>query len=171
MDAVKKSSLTLTELVITMTLAGILILVLTVQFVAMVRFGDALRNKAEPSREAYIVMAHMTNVLRFAKPSATPTISFTNGRLEATIEKGHISLIPETEADTVCYYRRDTGTGYLYFSKSPNPEVLLSQYVTYFDAIWDALNYELTLKLIFTMEGFSIPVETKVKVLILPEVP
>ena len=175
MDLLKKKSFTLVELAITMVLGGILILTLAVQFVAMVRLGDVLKNKAEPSREAYIVMAHMTNVMRFAGPS---TISFTsddNGELlAATIEGGHIPLI---SGNTACHYRRDKTTNCLYFLGPAGVEEILSEYVTYFYAGWGNENdkdpikneakarRELTLKLTFTRNGSSLPDETKIKVL------
>ena len=184
----KKSSFTIVELVITMVLSGILLLVLTVQFVAMIRMGDTIQNKAEPSREAYIVLAQMADVLRFAKPSAVGGITFTsNGddKLSATIEgypdfpntAGHIPLIPNT---ALCSYRRDAGENNLYFKRGTDNEVLLGGtveddyshprpehvHVTYFNAIWDPTNYVITIKLIFTQGGFDIPVETTIKVLV-----
>ena len=189
MDTVKrKRALTLAELLIAMTLSVILILAISYQFVAMVRFSNALKNKAEPSREAYIVLAQMADVLRFAKPSAVGGITFTsNGddKLSATIEgypdfpntAGHIPLIPNT---ALCSYRRDAGENNLYFKRGTDNEVLLGGtveddyshprpehvHVTYFNAIWDPTNYVITIKLIFTQGGFDIPVETTIKVLV-----
>jgi len=163
----KKNSFTLIEFVIAMTLGTILMLALSYQFIAITRFGNVLKNKAEPSREAYIVMDHMTHVLRFAKVSQA--ISYTSNaneeRLTATIEGGHISLVP---ADAVYYYQRDktTNPNYLYFSSSPTPNsgVVLSQYCTSFIASRPVQN-ELILQITFTKGGSSTTNKTTIRVL------
>ena len=170
MDTIKrKSALTLIELLIAMILGIILTLVISYQFVAMVRFSNALKNKAEPSREAYVVMAHMTNVLRFASASSMPATPFAkdNGtkhydELTFTIvEAGH-AVSPDTY-----YYRRDTGTNYLNFSTtSGGGGVQLSQCCTRFSAVWDSANSLLTIGLDFATEnGPTITDTTTIRVL------
>ena len=170
MDTLKKSSFTLLEMAITMTLAGILILALTSQFLAMARFKTSLENKAEPSLEAYIVLNHLTNVLRFAKSDGT--FSFVSDPstdlLTANIEGGRITLIPDQAPNpnfVTCYYRRYRSTNSLYFQIGTNPEQLLSGYVTYFDAGMDMTGNEITLKLIFSRGGTVTPIQTKLKAL------
>lgn len=168
MDTLKKSSFTLLEMTVTMVVSGILILALSYQFVAMARFKTIIENKAEPSREAYIVLNHMMHVLRFAKASSAiefPGVVSTEERLTATIEKGHISMIPTS--DTVCYYRRIKATNVLYFKAGTDAERELSRYVAYFDAgaVGAAPNREIILKLIFSKGDTVTPIQTKIRVL------
>lgn len=179
MDAVKKSSFTLLEMSITMLLGGILIMALVSQFVAMARFKTALENKADPSREAYIILDHMTRVLRFA--SATGTISFASNSnediLTADIEGGHAALVPLTTTPpappnlTTCSYQRSNLTAdknYFYFQVGEGDKQEISKYVTYFfaEATGTAPNREITLKLIFSKGDTVTPVQTKIRVLV-----
>jgi Tfp pilus assembly protein PilW len=173
MDAIKKSSFTLLELAISMTLGGILILALTSQFWAMARFKTALESKAEPSLEAYLVLNHITHVLRFSKPTGTFSFDTTSSPsfdlLTVNIEGGCIPLIPKPSSgpnNVVCYYKRykgSTNANALYFQVDTNPEQLLSRYVTYFDA--SRTGDEITLKLIFAKGGTVTPIRTKIKAL------
>ena len=174
MDTVKrKRALTLAELLIAMTLSVILILAISYQFVAMVRFSNALKNKAEPSREAYVVMAHMTNVLHFAIPlTATnpnpPLFDPATNTLKVQIEGGHnVSGI----TTAIGYeYRRSTGVNdnnCFYFSNQENSQwVKLSEYCTGFNASWDEANNLLTIQLTFAIKnGPSITDQTTIKAL------
>ena len=169
MDTLKKSSFTLAEMAIAMVISGILTLALASQFVAMARFKTALENKAEPSREAYIILNHMTHLLRFA--SATGGASFASDAnvdlLTADIEGGHITPILTT---TTCYYRRYKATNSLTFQAGTGAEQELSKYVTYFNAdIVDTAgtppDRKITLKFIFSKGDTVTPVQTKIKAL------
>ncbi len=158
-----RKGFTLVELIVTSTLAAILVLTITCIMAATVNFNKILKNRVEAVREARVVTHSMTYVLRFAK--ATPAITFpgivsTEERLTATIEKGHI---PTITSDAVCYYRRDKATNYLYFKAGAGAEQKLSGYVTSFDV--GIVPGELTLKLIFTVSEETVPVESKVKLL------
>ncbi|MDP2929212.1 MAG: prepilin-type N-terminal cleavage/methylation domain-containing protein [Candidatus Omnitrophota bacterium] len=176
MDTIKKSSFTLVEIAVSMALAGILALAISSQFLAMARFKTVIENKAEPSREAFIVLDHMTRVLRFVSSYPTPPFASdaSTDLLTANIESGHIALIPATTPVTIppsattCYYRRYRTTSlknFLYFQIGENsaPQ-LLSKYVTYFDA--SIAGDEITLKLIFSKGGTVTPVQTKIRMLV-----
>ena len=87
----KNKGFTLTELIVTMVIGSIIILAITVQFVAEYRFRRAIEERGDSSREARIAMNHMARVLRFVVPG---TISITQStdsppdteKIEATIE-------------------------------------------------------------------------------------
>jgi hypothetical protein len=121
---------------LTLILGGILALALASQFVALARFRTAIENKAEPAREAYVLLNHMTHVLRFAKTTPLPvfTSNGTEERLTATIEGGHIGTIP---SNTACYYRRVKSTNRFYFKNGTATEEKISEYITYFNAVVD----------------------------------
>ena len=173
-----------------MVVGGILVLALTSQFIAMARFKTTLENKADPSREAYIVLNHMAHVLRFAK--TTPLPAFLNDdRLTFNIDGGHIALVPLTTTppnppnDIACRYRWSPLTNCLYFrvgTRGVDEE--LSKYVTYFHAdINIPKNIELlnpdpppatisvttpgdiTLELVFSKDDTITSVQTTIKVL------
>lgn len=176
----KKRGFTLIELVITMVLIGILILAMSCQFVALVRFNPATesadgtrKESAVASREALVVMRHMTRVLRFAKPDSI-SVSI-DSRIAAAIEGGHLLNLVPNDLDSFCYYRLDkTEMPYKFFSvlsdldvpfqQSPD-EILLSSNVTSFLPTWDPATKLLTLKLEFTDKKVTLPVETVIRVL------
>ena len=177
MGLLKKDSFTLTELIMAMALGSFLVLALAYQFVGMSRFGEAIKNEVEPSREAYVVINTMANILRFAKSS---TVNSSTDNLTAIIEPNHTIRtqidkdLPNTY-DVDCAFYRDKsnnelhyGLSYHYYtlnSPSGSFDIIISRYCTYFSAGWDSSTSELTLKLVFTRNGVSIPVETKIKAL------
>ena len=172
----KKSSFTLLELAITMIVGGILILALASQFVAMSRFKTALENKADPSREAYIALNHMAHVLRFAQTTTPPVWYSGTYILAASIEGGHIALIPLTTTppaapnSSLCYYQWDPVGGGLYFEALAAPwtgRQKIADHITYFNAVVTGTTsgYEITINLISSKGDTVTPVQTKIKVL------
>ena len=145
------------------------IMATSIPFVSMIRTSKAIKNKADPSNEAYVVMDHMARVLRFANPApSTPPDYYVLGDqqvLKAGIEGDHIGLVPSY---VWCYYHRDTATNNFYFSTTTygvGEGTLLSQHCTDFDAAYDAATRELWIKLTFDKDGSPITTETTIKVL------
>ncbi|MDP3791711.1 MAG: hypothetical protein Q8R38_06685 [Candidatus Omnitrophota bacterium] len=144
-----------------MTLAIVLTLAVSYQFVAMIQFGNAIQDKAEPVREAYVIMNHMTNMLRFAK---NIQVSNSPEWIRATIEGGHIDAV---SSDTVYYYQANANYC-LYFYKSttlipdPNENDVLSRNVTCLQSSWSSSNNLLIIKLEFEKNGSTFKTETRI---------
>ncbi|MDO8536037.1 MAG: prepilin-type N-terminal cleavage/methylation domain-containing protein [Candidatus Omnitrophota bacterium] len=147
MDAIKKRSFTLIEMIIAMTLAMILTLAVSYQFVAMVQFGNALKNKATPLREANIVIAHMTNMLRSADPGSI-IFEFNDLSHPPSHERLQFTL-----NGTTYYYETNitaVRNNYLYFSTIPDSFLskdIISRNVGCLQASYDAANHLLTIML------------------------
>lgn len=169
----KKSGITLVEMIVAMLLSTVIISAIGIQFVAMVRFNTTLQNTINAERDAYIIANNMARILRFADPAtfnfATPNI------LSATIKAGHLSFIP---IDTLVTY----GRGYV---DPLNPNVfwviragesavtILSRNVSLWDAtssIYDSATRELSIVFDITKtsangQTVTIPIRTKIKVI------
>ncbi len=65
----KNRGLTLVELVVAMTIGGIILLALTCQFVAEQTFRIMINNQVAATNDASIAMRHMARILRYAKQS------------------------------------------------------------------------------------------------------
>lgn len=184
----KKHGLTIIEMIIAMILSGILVLSMAYLFTGLVKltplveYGAALKEAKVTSREALVVMGHMTRVLRFADP-VHGSIQFDNpnNKIIVTIEGGHGLNLVTGDAATTCYYKRDASNNF-WFSPDCNTDgspkagvsdVLLSSNVSYFwtdntvpaDLVWNSATKTLVLRLKFTDKRATLPVETKVYVL------
>ena len=170
--AVKKSGFTLIELIITIVLAGILITAMICQFVSLIRFnkmvefvGGQTREAPLAVREARIVLSSLTRVLRFA---TTVTTDFNANTLTATIEGGHISLIPTPPATRTITYQL-SGDGLHFIDTTAGTNVVISKNVKQLVhpslSSWDPVNKETTLWLIFFDDNGNYPIETKIKAL------
>jgi len=158
----KKNGFTLTEVIVTLLLSGILLLVLTCQFIALSRFSAALKDRVEAAREARIVTRHMARVLRFAKVNPNP--AFASDRLTVTVEGGH--FIGEFPIDTVCYYELDNSLTPASFDfNNGTSKISLSQAVTSFTASYNSVTEEIMLQLQFTKNNATVPIQTTIKVL------
>ena len=69
----RKRGITLIELTVAITLGAILLLVLTVQFVANLKFQKVIGDKIAATQEAEIAIDHITQTLRFALSSPAPS--------------------------------------------------------------------------------------------------
>lgn len=169
----KKSGITLVEMIVAMLLSTIIVSALACQFVAMVRFNTALQNTIEAERDAYTIVNNMTRILRFADPL---TFNFTVlDQLSATIKKDHLSFV--TGADKTVYYRRGYSTANSFWISWDGvwdgvDDTLLSKYVSSWDATsatYDSATRELSIIFDITKTSASgqtvtIPISTKIKV-------
>ncbi len=87
---------TLIELVTAMVLAGILLLVMTCQFIANQNFTKAVNNRTAAAQETAVIMHHITRTLRFARSDLA--VSKNDGRyassISFTIEGTHLTDFP-----------------------------------------------------------------------------
>src|SRR3989338_8583245 len=121
----KKSGITLVEMIVAMLLSTIIVSALACQFVAMVRFNTALKNTIEAERDAYTIVNNMTRILRFADPG---TFNFTvSNQLSATIKAGHLSFV--TGTDKTVYYNLAANS--FWISWDGVNDTLLSKYVSF----------------------------------------
>jgi prepilin-type N-terminal cleavage/methylation domain len=167
MDIKKRRALTLIELLMAMLLGAILTAAVLYQLIAMSRSSNAIKNKADPSVEAYVAMDHMSKVLRFATTTPEYYSDFFGcaQMLGAQYEGGHVNAVP---SNGWYFYFRMIGTNCFYFATdwtNQDTYVLLANDCTNFNATWDAAKKEIWVQLTFTKNGSSVTTETTIKVL------
>lgn len=129
--------MTLVELVTAMVLAGILLLVMTCQFIAHQRITTGINNQNAAAQEAVVAMRHMSKTLKFAlfadstkykPPKTVPADPRYARSVRFTIEGGdpitdpwHYHL-PEFTANTRIEYGVTAG-GDLEYRTDSNPDI------------------------------------------------
>lgn len=162
----KKSGITLVEMIVAMLLSTIIVSALACQFVAMVRFNTALQNTIEAERDAYTVVNNMTRILRFADPSSF-TFSVPSGSwIGATIKGGHLSFVT---ADRNVWYGRSAPSSFWVYWAGDAAGTTLSNNVSSWNATYDSATQELSIAFSITKTSASgqtatIPISTKIKV-------
>lgn len=171
----KKSGITLVEMIVAMLLSTIIVSALACQFVAMVRFNATLQNTIDAEREAYTVVNGMTRILRFADPNSIVFFSsVASSGFTATIKTDHLVGFAMSGDHTVRYSK--SGTRPMPFpvliSWDGNISTSLSEYFSSWDGssrIYDSAAQELSI--IFTIAKTNkygqtaiIPINTKIKV-------
>jgi len=116
----KNRGITLVELTLTMVLSGILLLVMTCQFIAHQAITTRINNEIAISQEEAVIIEHMSRTLRFAfstgktgvykGPLANdPYYPNPAKSLSVTVEGGHIAGIDSNTR--IEYGIKDDGTG------------------------------------------------------------
>jgi hypothetical protein len=173
----KRRALTLIELIISITLAGILIAVIIPQFVMLTSLKMAVEDRVYVMREALITMNRMSGILRFAKPSSiwlvgdlgTP-IGWTI--LQARIEGGHTARIPTEIGGSMMFMPNpdNPALGVIIWIAGGNPE-WIGQNITSWDRdntgnrLWNPATKLLTLRITVTKNNASAHIERVVKIL------
>ncbi|MCX5666866.1 MAG: prepilin-type N-terminal cleavage/methylation domain-containing protein [Candidatus Omnitrophica bacterium] len=166
----RQKGFTLIELAITVTIASILVCMTTSLMLATVKFGKLLSDRVEATREARIVVSDMTNILRFSTGNLTCINDSANQSVAVSIEDHHLGGVP---ANSGVIYRRTKSNNNLrriFYNLTDNitrSDILLSQNVQFFNTTgaWNNVSGELALELQFTVNGTTVPVKTKVKLL------
>ena len=166
----RRRGFTLIELVITVTIASILVCLTTSLMLATANFSKTLRDRVEATREARIVVSDMTSILRFSTDNVTCINDSMNQSVGVSIEDHHLGGVP---ANSGVIYRRTKSNNNLrriFYNLTDNitrSDVLLSQNVQFFNTTgaWNNTSGELALELRFTVNGTTVPVKTKVKLL------
>ena len=163
----RKHGVTLVELAITMVLCTILLLVMTVQFVASQNFLAVVNNQITASKEATIAIKHMKRTLRFAFSSTSTTPpgyvpSDMTCILTATIE-GVPSHLTEFTANTKIQYifssiSTDKNLTYKFGGNNP---VLIAQYVKSF-TVDLSVPKEIKINLVIQKGNQTVPVSTTI---------
>jgi len=160
--------LTLVELVVTMLIASVLVCMTISLMVATANFGKLLRYRVEATREAKIVMSDMTNILRFGTGNVIMVDNAACQSVKVSIEDHRLSIVP---ANSEVTYSRTKNNNELHRILSADgvtsSDLLLSSNVSDFQTIgaWNNTKRELTLKLKFTVNGTTVPIESSVKLL------
>ena len=161
----KKDGITLTELLISIILLGIMILATTCLFVAEQSMRYAVRDQINAIEEANIAIDHISKTLRFAKTSILIKIENDTPNYKksvtATIAGGYIPGI--TVQTQVVYGWRINGNpndNTLECVIGTNAPVVVSRDITDFDADWSDKVF--LIKLTATRKNASSPLETKI---------
>jgi len=162
--------LTLVELMITVTIASILVCMTIALMVATANFGKLLRYRMEATREARLVTRDMTSILRFGTGVVTTTDNAACQSVKVLIEDHHFDIAHVPADSEVTYSRTKSNNEFhriLSAGGETSSDVLLSSKVSDFQTIgaWNSAKRELTLKLKFTVNGTTVPVESSVKLL------
>lgn len=173
-----KRGMTLIELTVAMTLSAILLLVMTVQFVANLKFQNVIGDKVAVAQEAEVAVYNMTQVLRFAMPNppspgSPPSNTDTSGQgysssITVTIEKGHLSQYPA--ANTIVEYGLSGST--LYYlpwitSTQAGVPVPIATGITTFNSVWNgAPSNNFTISLTAQKNNETINLNTTIQTLL-----
>lgn len=163
----KKSGITLVEMIVAMLLSTMIISAIGIQFVAMVRFNTTLQNTITAERDAYIIASNMTRILRFADPDPAAFILNPPDWIKATIKGGHLSFIT---TDTNVWYGGEPPDPFWVYRDGDAAATTLSNNVSYWDMTYDSATQELSIAFDITRtsangQTVTIPIRTKIKVI------
>ena len=125
-----RRGITLIELTVAITLAAMLLLVMTVQYVANLKFQNLISDKIAATQEAEAAMCQMTQMLRFVSASSVTTD--TDGTyahsIKATLKGGYLQGLG---ADTAIEYGlRKGGDNKLYYQLGINAASSIASNIT-----------------------------------------
>lgn len=158
----KNKGLTLIELVVAITISGLLVLAMTSQFVTEVIFRSTISDQIAVINDASIAIRHMTRILRYAKASTVPAgIKDTasgdyDKSITVAIDKNAAGdNLPEITSDgtTVTYGWKQNYT--LECKIGALTPYLITDDITDFpvsSSWWDSANNDLTLQLTATAQ-------------------
>ena len=161
--------MTLVEVIIVMVLSAILMLVMTVQFVASQRALDIIGVQIAASQEAAVAVSHISRVLRFAIPSEIHIIPSGTGEgytieINVKIEGGHLGSFTR-DTDGVNYTWIQGRRILNYTAGTGAADVTIARDVTNFSAGYDKFN-EFNISLTVTkgtaQNARSVAVTTKI---------
>ena len=171
-----KRGVTLIELIIVLSISGIVILAVTAQFVTALSFQSMIGDQATATTEAEMAMHSMTRVLRYAKysqPVTTP--DDTSGTsVKATISgNGYLDEIPLNVDTPVTFTRIKTGDDankFTYKIGSSGTANTIATGITFFSAKYpadasDPTNHNLVLNITATKNTRSSSLESQVHLL------
>ena len=170
MVKLRRVGFTLVELAITVTIASILVCMTMSLMVATANFGNLLRYRVEATREARIVMRDMTGILRFGTGAVITVDDAACQSVKVLIEDHHLDPIRVPANSEVTYSRTKSNNELrriLSAGGVTSSDILLSSNVSDFQTTgaWNSTKRELTLKLKFTVNGATVPIESSVKFL------
>lgn len=163
MIIMNRRGMTLIEVIMVLVLGGILLLAMTAQFIADVKFRRIINDQIAISQEAAVAVNHMTRTLRFAVPDSIQINTFGPSayQLTATIEPGHLAGFTTNKQVT---YQRWGDPTIRYLVSGANL-VIIARNIASFVPSWDPATKELTLTFTVTKGSQSVTISTKIYVL------
>jgi hypothetical protein len=125
-----KKAVTLVELIMAVTLSGIIVLVMACQFVAEYKMQSAIQDQTSVTTDASVAMRYIMRVMRFAIPTVNIQYLDVIGSgglikkiLSADIEAGHLTDNPthvefDWMKDGTLQYTANGGVTYLLLAKN-----------------------------------------------------
>ena len=130
----RRHGITLIELMVAVTLGAILLLVMTIQFVANQKFQAVIGDKIAATQEAEVAMYNITQILKFVSPSTVliDKDSAYAHSIQATLKA---SFLPDIGSDKSIEYgfsqNNDNNLYYIPDATDPEPVIITGSIIAF----------------------------------------